>query len=132
MSADTPDRPTDGEMYAAEYEAGASIREIAAKHHRGYHQVRTVLPLGRVDLRPRGRSRSIPAAVQDPQPHRLTARQISILQAAADGHPYTAIAGQLGASVGTVTNAASAAARLLGATGITHAVAVALRLGIIQ
>jgi DNA-binding NarL/FixJ family response regulator len=180
------DGPTVGERMAAEYEAGASIRELGKRYHHGYHQTRTLI-VGRVDLRAPGWARLAPApldeevcraAVADYEagasiadlaarhgcsprrmrcvlaerttvrprgaapagprpdvaagPETLTDRQVRILQAAADGRTQYAIAGMLGVSAGTVAHDLAAAARALGAVGTTNTVATAFRAGVIR
>lgn len=63
---------------------------------------------------------------------RLTRREIEALQMAADGEDCRSSAQRLGVSTGYVKNLRSFAATNLGADNTTHAVAQALRRGIIK
>lgn len=64
--------------------------------------------------------------------YKLTAIEIEILQLAADGFLNKQKAGYRGTSLQTIKNQVVIILRKLQATGITHAVAIGLRDGIIK
>ncbi|MFJ3043672.1 response regulator transcription factor [Streptomyces tendae] len=76
--------------------------------------------------------RPTPAAV-DPVPSvRLTPRQLQVLHLAANGHPNKAIGRQLGTAEDTVKSQMAALMRRLHVEDRAHAVAVAIRLGLVS
>ena len=64
--------------------------------------------------------------------HNLTPKEIAILKSAADGLSYVQIANRCGVCRNTIKNHCSRIREKLGADNTTHAVAIALRRGIIE
>jgi DNA-binding NarL/FixJ family response regulator len=62
----------------------------------------------------------------------LTEREVLILQLRADGENYISIADRTGTTPGTIRNRTRGIFDKLGADDMTHAVATALRKGIIK